>query len=498
MTHRMTNINIIDRFSTYYQVNPHPRPVQDYRLRQHLIRLLQQHPELHDETVLLRYFCNQAATSNSDLLALSYLLAYVDIACYLAAKSTYDAFQTPDLILADYLQIARSYMANRAVELCTKFDRTQSKIETYLSAPLRDAIMSEVRKNEPTQRQSDWGLLRSTSKKGLKIALQNFAIRDPQLSCCLLTRQGFLEVYAPVKAGKNQRLPEPTAEQWEAIAQFCSEQQFPHSIQPFTVPEVKALLQLCVDALRASTHIQFDSLDAENWNLESETAEQSEQQAPNRQQDTEQCNRLQQMTTELASAIVSLSRDFPDARKMLILEHGFTGFNQSYIGKEFGIKQYKISRQLTSYKKYLLTSLVKWSQTQVNVTFSVKDVDRLSILLDEWLTWYCQNAILYKFLQTTLKLHPALKLEITLLCRYYGCERVDERAIAHNLNITPTELQGKLVQVKTILQTQLHNWLHQNLGLKPCSLSAIDKSSALLVEQFLANAPYALLTLERR
>jgi hypothetical protein len=497
MTDRMTEI-IIARFSTSYEVNPYPRKVQYSRLRQNVEDLLDADPKLNNETVLLKYFCNQAAKNNSKSLARAHLLAYVDVACYLAAKSTYEAFPTPEQALADYLQIAKLYMVDRAVELCTKFDRTQSKIETYLNRPLRDAIMSQVRKNEPTQRQSDWGLLRSTSKKGLKTALQNFAIRDPQLSCCFLTWQGFLEVYAPVKAGTNQRLPEPTAEQWEAIAHFCSEQQFPHSIQPFTVPEVKALLQICVDALRASTHIQFDSLDAENWNLESETAEQSEQQASNRHQDMEQCDRLQQMTTELASAIVSLSRDFPDARKMLILEHGFTGFNQSYIGKEFGIKQYKISRQLTSYKKYLLTSLVKWSQTQANVTLSVKDVDRLSILLDEWLTWYCQNAILYKFLQTTLKLHPALKLEITLLCRYYGCERVDERAIARNLNITPTELQGKLVQVKTILQTQLHNWLHQNLALKPCSLSAIDKSSALLVEQFLANAPYALLTLERR
>ena len=497
MTDRMTEI-IIARFSTYYQVNPHPRPVQDYRLRQHLIRLLQQHPELHDETVLLRYFCNQAAKSNSDLLALNYLLAYVDIACYLAAKSTYDAFQTPEQALADYLQIARAYMANRAVELCTKFDRTQSKIETYLSPPLRDAIMSEVRKNEPTQRQSDWGLLRSTSKKGLKTALQNFAIGEPKLSRCFLTWQGFLEVYAPVKAGKNQRLPEPTAEQWEAIAQFCTEQQFPQSIQPFTVPEVKALLQICVKALRASTHIQFHPLDTENPELQLEIATQFEQEAWYGEQDTAKGDRLQQMTTELASAIVSLSRDFPDARKMLILEHGFTKFNQTSIGKEFGINQYKVSRQLTSYKKYLLTSLVKWSQTQANVTLSVKDVDRLSTLLDEWLTWYCQNAILYKFLETTLKLHPALKLEVTLLCRYYGCERVDERAIAQNLNIKPTELQRKLVQVKTILQTQLHNWLHQNLALKPCSLSAIDKSSALLVEQFLANAPYALLTLERR
>ncbi|MEZ2228920.1 MAG: hypothetical protein ACBR50_21935 [Microcoleus sp.] len=490
--------NIIDRFSTYYQVNSHPHAVQDCRLRQNLRRLLQQHPELNDETVLLKYFCNQAAKNNSNSLAKYHLLAYVDVACYSAAKSTYEAFQTPELTFADYLQIAKLYMVDRAVELCTKFDRTKSQIETYLSQRLKDAIMSEVRKNQGTERQSNWGLLRRTSKKGLKSALQNCGIPESKLSHCFLTWQAFLEVYAPVTTGTNQRLPEPTAEQWEAIAQFCTEQQFPHSIQPLTVPEVKALLQICVDALRASTHIQFDSLDAENWNLESETAEQSEQQASNRQQDMERSDRLQQMTTELGSAIVSLSRDFPDARKMLILEHGFTGFNQSYIGKEFGIKQYKISRQLTSYKKYLLTSLVKWSQTQANVTFSVKDVDRLSTLLDEWLTWYCQNAILYKFLETTLKLHPALKLEITLLCHYYGCERVDERAIAHNLNITPTELQGKLVQVKTTLQTQLHNWLHQNLALKPCSLSAINNSSSLLVEQFLANAPYALLTLERR
>ncbi|TAF70586.1 MAG: hypothetical protein EAZ59_04135 [Oscillatoriales cyanobacterium] len=156
--------NIIDRFSTYYQVNSHPHAVHDCRLRQNLRRLLQQHPELNDETVLLKYFCNQAAKNNSNSLAKYHLLAYVDVACYSAAKSTYDAFQTPDLILADYLQIARSYMANRAVELCTKFDRTKSQIETYLYRPLRDAIMSEVRKNEPTQRQSDWGLLRRSEK----------------------------------------------------------------------------------------------------------------------------------------------------------------------------------------------------------------------------------------------------------------------------------------------------------------------------------------------
>jgi len=497
MTDRMTEI-IIARFSTSYEVNPYPRKVQYSRLRQNVEDLLDGDPKLNNETVLLKYFCNQAAKNNSKSLARHHLLAYVDVACYLAAKSTYEAFPTPEQALADYLQIAKLYMVDRAVELCTKFDRTQSKIETYLSRPLRDAIMSEVRKNQETQRQSDWGLLRSTSKKGLKSALQKFGILEPNLSRCFLTWQGFLEVYAPVKAGTNQRLPEPTAEQWEAIAQFCTEQQFPHSIQPFTVPEVKALLQICVKALRASTHIQFHPLDTENPELQLEIATQFEQEAWYGEQDTAKGDRLQQMTTELASAIVSLSRDFPDARKMLILEHGFTKFNQTSIGKEFGINQYKVSRQLTNYKKYLLTSLVKWSQTQANVTLSVKDVDRLSILLDEWLTWYCQNAILYKFLQTTLKLHPALKLEITLLCCYYGCERVDERAIAHNLNITPTELQGKLVQVKTILQTELHNWLHQNLALKPCSLSAIDKSSALLVEQFLANAPYALLTLERR
>ena len=492
--------DIIDRFSTCYQVNPHPRPMQDSRLKQNLQRFLEQHPELNDETVLLKYFCNQAAKNNSHSLAIDHLLAYVDVACYLAAISTYKAFQTPELTLEDYLQIARIYMASRAVELCTKFDRTQSKIETYLNRPLRDAIMSQVRKNQETERQSDWGLLRSTGKTNLKSALQNFGIPEQKLSRCFLTWQAFLEVYAPVKAGKNQRLPEPTEEQWQAIAQFCTEQQFPHSIQPFTVPEVKALLQICVKALRASTHIQFHPLDTENPELELEINHRFEDEVWYGEQDAARGDRLQQMTTELASAIACLS---PDAKKMLILEHGFTGFNQSYIGKEFGIKQYKISRQLTSYKKYLLTSLVKWSQTQASVPLTVKDVDRLSILLDEWLNWYCQSAILYKFLQTALKLHPVLKLEIPLLCRYYygckyGCEKVDERAIAHSLNITPTELQGKLVQVKTTLQTQLHNWLHQNLALKPCSLSAIDKSSALLVEQFLANAPYALLTLERR
>lgn len=489
--------NLIDQFSTFYQVNSHRRQVKDSRLTQNLHRLLQQYPELNDETALLRYFC-EAAENNSDSLALCHLLAYVDSACYSVAIATYQIFRTPGLTWVDYLQIARDKIATCVIKLCAKYEPSQSQTKTYFYWFLRHAIVSEVRQSQEVERRSDWWLLQNSSKKARKTALEKMGIKDTKLSNCLLAWQGFSEVYAPVATGRNQKLPSPTEEQWEAIAQFCNEQHLPQSVKTFTVQEIQALLKICVNALREPSKIKLYSLNEDNRDLELETTNKSEQQVWYRDQETAESEQHQQVKTELASAIASLPAD---ARKMLILEHGFIGFNQSYIGQEFGIPQYKVSRYLTRDKRHLLEVLVQWSQRQTGVILNVETVNHASIHLDEWLIWYCQNAILYRFLETVLRLHPALKLEIKLLYRYYGMSlpgKADESAIACEFNLTQAELQEKLVKAKTILQQQLHQWLQQILALKTCSLNAINNSSALLVEQFLANAPYALLIMERR
>ncbi len=488
--------DLIERFSTFQEVNPHRRQVQDSKLTQNLHRLLKQYPELNDETALLKYFCN-AAENNSDSLARCHLLAYVDSACYSAAIATYQIFRTPDLTLEDYLQIARDKIAPCVIKLCAKYDPSQSQITTYASPFLRSAIMSAVRCHQEIERRSDWSLLRNFSKTKRKKVLDKFGIKEPKLSNCLLIWQGFSEVYAPVKARRNQKLP-PTEKQWQAIAKFGNEQRLPHSVKTFTVQDIQSLLKICVNALREPSRIKLYSLNEDNRDLELETTKTSEQQLWYREQQTAESEQYQQVKTELASAIASLPAD---ARKMLILEHGFIGFNQSYIGQEFGIQQYQVSRNLTSDKRRLLEVLVQWSQRELGVNLSLETVKRLSIYLDEWLIWYCQNTILYRFLETVLRLHPALKLEIKLLYRYYGMSlpgRADERAIAREFNLAQTELQEKLMQVKTTLQEQLHQWLQQILALKPCSLEVMNNSSALLVEQFLANAPYALLISERR
>jgi RNA polymerase sigma factor (sigma-70 family) len=490
---------LISRFSTFYQVNPHPRQVEDSGLAQNLRRLLQQHPELNDETALLRYFC-EAANHNSDALAIHHLMAYVDSACYCAAFKIYQDFGSPDRSCVEYLQIARDKLVSRVTKLCAKYEPSQSHIKTYAFRLLQQAILSEVRQSQEMERLSDWRLLRKFSKKSRKTALEQAGIKEPQLSNYLLVWQGFLEVYAPVTGRRNQLLPAPNEAQLQTIAQFCSEQQFSHSTKTFTVSEIQKVLQTCVNVLRQSSKVTFKSLDLDrdNSDLEFETANQSEPQEYYLEPETADCDQHEQVKSELAGAIASLP---PDAKKMLILEHGLTGFNQSYIGKEFDLKQYQVSRQLQRYKIFLLEVLVQWSQAQANFKLSVEAIDNLRIQIDEWLTWYCQNAILCKFLQTSLRLHPALNLEISLLYRYYGTSipgKVNEEAIAYEFNITPAQLQEKLAQVKTILQAQLHNWMQRILELKPCSLSAMDSSSALLVEKFLTNAPYALLESERK
>ncbi|WP_254173195.1 sigma-70 family RNA polymerase sigma factor [Planktothrix pseudagardhii] len=446
--------------------------------------LIQQYPE-QDEKFWVQYWLD-IAKNGTDSLAARHLCAYLEETCWYAAKVTYREFSSPDFTESDYWQIARQ-VASNPVRIFNNYKAELSLPRVYAQTKLRGAILDVIRKGQETQRASDWGLLRKSSKKALKTALQMAGIGEAQQADYLLAWQGFQEVYKPPAIRRNQPLPAPTDAQLTAIADYYNQQRSPASA--VNAIKIQEMLEICIKVVRKKHTIELQSLDADNRALECEVTDYSEVQQRQQETDSEQ---WEQITRVLSHAIASLP---PTARQMLILEHGLIGLNQTEIGRAFGIKQYKVSRQLSRHKRPLLEVLAKWSENQGGITLDVEKIDALSQHLDSWLNWYCQTTILHRFLYTTLWLHPTLYTEISLLSCYYSENK--NIAVIKEFQLTETQLEEKLIGIKQVLQVQLQKFFKQTLNF---NLSSPDTTQPLaeLVETWLQTAPYGILELERR
>lgn len=517
-----TDPKIIARFSQFFQLNPDPRWIRDRSLEINLNRLVKQYPN-QGEKFWLRYWLESAKTQ-ADALAVQHLRAYLENACYWSAIAAYNDFSTPDLTWWDYWQVARA-IASEPVKLFASYDFTRKTLpRTYAQTKLKYAIISRIRAGKQAERASDWGLLQSLSKTAIKTALKKAGIGEPKLSQCFKAWQAFKEVYAPVAVLQNRQLPSPTDAELAGMTQYYNEQRS-LSETAISQVEIQKLLTLCIQVVRAINKIEFTRLDVDNSTLKLELAQKSEDLAQQQQQQAIYSQEWEQVKLELSLAIATLS---PDARKMLILERGL-GWNQTDIGKEFGLKQYQVSRQLSRHKGFLLKTLAQWSQNQTGLTLSDETIAHLSDELDLWLIWYCRTTILHRFLLSTLRQHCTLKQEISLWCCYFGnlppktwlsaiapdfdlteselekkvarCHQILQElrgAIASNFHLEETELQEKLTSLKQILQQRLLLWMEKTLSLTPDSVKVTAKPVALLVDTFLLNAPYATFEIEQR
>ncbi|WP_413261275.1 hypothetical protein [Floridanema flaviceps] len=547
---------IIQKFSSVRQLTPVSGWVTDRTLEKNMKALIQQYPE-KNEKFWVTYWLD-AAKNGTDSLAVQHLRAYLEEACWQSAKATYRKFSIPDFSWLDYWQIARQAASN-PVQIFKNYDIQRGLPSAYAQEKLSGAILDIIRKGQETQRASDWGLLRKLSKKALKTALQTVGIDEPKLSGCVLAWQAFQEVYAPpATVRKNQPLPAPTDAQLADIATYYNEREFERlrtvplsASHPSTVSaiEIQKMLTTCINAVRANNKIGLDSLNANNPALELETANYSDVQQWHKEEQAVYSEQWEQLRRELSSAIAFLP---PTARTMLILEHGLIGLNQSDISKEYGLKQYQLSRQLSRHKGYLLETLAQWSQKQAGVTLNVEKINHLSQDLDLWIHSYCQTTILHRFLQTTLRLHPTLQPEIPLLRWYYGenlpalakAEKIigqfqlreiefeqrlaqakqilqkqkklsstelenklsqiqgilqeREKALIENFQLTESQFEEKLKTIKQVLQDRLQQFLEKALNLSSSSQIVTAKPLAELIETWLSTAQYSALSMKRR
>ncbi len=107
---------------------------------------------------------------------------------------------------------------------------------------------------------------------------------------------------------------------------------------------------------------------------------------------------LQQRQTQQSqiSEVLTIALEKLDPQVRTLLELYYREkLTQQQIAAQLELKQYTISRRLSSTKEMLLLTLAKWSQETLHISPTSTAVKDMCVVLEEWLAAYYQNAANY-------------------------------------------------------------------------------------------------------
>lgn len=528
-------ITIVEKFSSFYQLIPSQRWVVNAYLRAIMTCLSEQQP-FQSEGDWVIYFLNlnnieklikllgnrenlteplsdpqklenifpvlkkRTHWTSLDVLRHQFLFAYLEEAYYWGARQAYEAFTVVQLTYDEYWQTARKFPP---IEILKSYNPEQNTLpSTYAQVKIRTKVIKEISVAVRVDNASDWGLLKQVSKKRLKEALTTQAnLRESQLSRHLLAWFAFKSVYSCVKALHNRPLPAPNSKQLEAIVQYYCE--VAPNQSPMDVVELETILKFCIQALRDNHQVKLLSTDINNPAISKHIAFESELKyqplEDKKEEKTQQQGQI--LKNVFAKALRQLSRD---DRKMLVLAFGFPGFPQKHIAEEFfgDPQNYRVVRRLSSIKEKLLeywrSSILPHSELNLENSSQSEDTSDLEARLSDYLL----SNILHNFLEKNLFYEPNLQQEVLFLSRVYSADLDDEtfaaqkqeKAFFNQLEKSEkSKDQERLESIKRKLLEKLQQWMTIILECKPMTIEAAESSIEKLINNWLPQAPYAIL-----
>lgn len=387
--------SVIEIFSTFIQFmdDSYIRWLPDLRLQRSMQRCLKEATESNPSGLSESFWAlywYRAWQQHPQSITTGHLSAYLQEAGYWVAQKATRQLPHSQYKLSDCFQIAiatvpnllKSYRADQGASLKTFAN-------LYFGNTLRDTLRQQRESNSRT----DWGLLRKISQKLLIESLQAAGRSDDTIAVYRLAWTCFKLYCAPTQAPATRQLQKPERADWAAIAQQYNQQR-PHQLQP-TAPvgspeQLEKWLQDCAKQVRHYLHppitslnigrsesdtgeLQDDLPDPTGTSLLTDLIAQEEWQARQMQQ--------QQISEVLIAALEQLN---PAMRQIVELYYR-EGLTQQEIATQLDVKQYTVSRRLSSAKEALLLTLVQWSQEHLHITLTSPAVKAMSIVLEEWL-----------------------------------------------------------------------------------------------------------------
>lgn len=388
--------SIVESFSTFveFDLDKFRIWVADPKLRRSMKQSLEKLPTHSSDRFWALYWYKVWQTESSSL-ATAHLSAYLQEACYWAARKFVLNFKG-DSTLADYFQIAIAHVD----KILKSFNpELNSNLKSYAELVFERVIKDAMRLRREAHICSDWALLHKISRKRLVKSLQNMGFNSQSISLYVLAWECFEELDTTNNT-KIRQNTKPNAATLEAITNLYNTQRLTRlsSSAPAVNPQtIEKWLLSCAQAARNFLYPQVVSADAPLFESEdaslldilpgdvetsllTEIIEQEE--AANFKNQQAQLNQV------VFQAITALDAE---SQKLLQVYYG-EQLTQKQIAAQLNIKQYTVSRRITSIKKSLLLTLVQWGESTLHISGESVVVDAINTSLEEWLKFHYSHA----------------------------------------------------------------------------------------------------------
>jgi RNA polymerase sigma factor (sigma-70 family) len=396
--------NLIDIFSTFAQLTDDrfSRWTTDASLRRNIRTCLQHSDSLTAldsvDWLWVRHWYQQWCVE-VDGFAQGHLSAYLQETCYWAAhKMVANSINLP-YKLSDCFQVAIADLPN----VLKGYSPSQgASLKTYASISFSNTLRDTLRQRQETNSRTDWGLLRKVSQRQVMEALESEGLSAEIIASYRLAWTCFKTCYAPSEATSTRRLPRPELATWEAIATLYNQQrsrQLSADAPVATSELIETWLKRAAGRIRAYLNPQMTSLnvaksdESGSGELLDDLPDLSGESPLIALMAEEDWQERQTQRSQINDVLMAALQGLDPQNQQLLDLYYRQGLTQQQLAEQLEVKQYTVSRRLSSAKEALLRSLARWSQETLHITLTSPVVKQMSIVLEEWLEHFSDKGV---------------------------------------------------------------------------------------------------------
>ena len=328
--------------------------------------------------------------ANPESLATGHLSAYLQEACYWVAQRVTLQLTSTQYKLSDCFQIA---IATLPVVLKGYNPSQGASLKTYANLVFGNKLRDALRQQGEANSRTDWGLLRKISQKQLVESLEAAGFSEKAIANYRLAWTCFKTFCAPSETPGTRQLSAPDRATWASITQLYNTQrlrQVPPIEGEATPENLEKRLKDCAKQVRAYLYPAITSLNLNKSesgagevidDLPDDTGTSGIAELIIREELQARQTQQTQINTVLKAALENLD---PQVQTLLHLYYA-QKLTQQQIAAQLEVKQYTVSRRLSSAKEKLLLELAKWSQETLHISLTSPALRDISLLLEEGL-----------------------------------------------------------------------------------------------------------------
>ncbi|WP_445633526.1 sigma-70 family RNA polymerase sigma factor [Nostoc sp. DSM 114161] len=380
---------IVEIFSTFVQfdVEQFSGWVTDAKLRRSIKNCLEESSKQESDKFWAIYWYNTWRDRPSSL-AVAHLCAYLQEVCYWVARKLALNFTT-QLSISDCFQVA---IANVPKILKSFNPEYSSHLKNYAQLAFERVLKDVIRLRHEADICSDWALLHKLSRKRLVNSLQNSGFNAQNIESHVLAWECLKELHTAGNT-KVRQLNQPNAVTWQAITNLYNAERLKQLSSPTPAVNEQTIEKWLLSSAKAARAFLYPKMvsadapfkDSEDSNLLDILSKDEQTTGLTELLEQEEAANVRSQQIQLNQVLQQAIAALDTQSQKLLAGYYIQQLTQQEIATQLNIKQYNVSRKLSSIKKSLLLTLTQWSQNTLHISLKSDVMDAINTGLEEWL-----------------------------------------------------------------------------------------------------------------